>query len=90
MIGTLLSILLATAIILGIVILAGMIYASIWFFLFSPIKRLDKRNEKLAEANREYNKITVEHAKMLEMNEEQRKLYDEWAVKKQKLKDDID
>ena len=90
MIGSLLNALLATAIILGIVLIAGLIYASIWIFLFSPIKRLDKRNERLAEANREYNKITVEHAKMLEMNDKQRKVYEEWSIKKQKLLDDID
>ncbi len=90
MIGSLLNALLATAIILGIVLIAGLIYASIWIFLFSPIKRLDKRNKRLAEANCEYNKITVEHAKMLEMNDAQRKVYEEWSVKKQKLLDDID
>ncbi len=89
MLNALLQILLAMVIILGIILLVGLCYSSIWIFLFSPIKRLDKRNEQLAEANREYNEITVEHAKMLELNEEQQKKYDEWAIKKQKLKDDV-
>jgi len=75
--------------VLGIAILLGLTYAAVWVFLFSPIKQLDKRNERLAEANREYNKIEVEHAKMVNLNEEQKKQYDKWAVKKQQLKDEI-
>lgn len=89
MLNTLLNVLLSMFIIFGITVLIGLTYASIWLFLFSPIKQLDKRNERLAEANREYNKIEVEHAKMISLNEEQKKVYEAWAIKKQKLKDEI-
>jgi predicted membrane protein len=89
MINILLNFLLAMFIILAIIILLGLSYASIWVFLFSPIKQLDKRNERLAEANREYNKIEVEHAKMVNLNEEQKKVYDKWSVKKQQLIDEV-
>lgn len=89
MLNTLLNVLLSMFVIFGITVLIGLTYASIWVFLFSPIKQLDKRNERLAEANREYNKIEVEHAKMINLNEEQKKVYEAWAIKKQKLKDEI-
>jgi hypothetical protein len=84
----LLDILVAMAIILGIVVLGGITYSAIWIFLFTPIRKLDDRNERLAEANREFNKIEVKHAQLVKFTEEQQKIYDEYVLNKQKVLDE--
>lgn len=61
-----------------IVAFISLSYALIWTALFFPISKKRKHEQAVAEANREYNKVQVEHATIIkakeETNEELKKL----------------
>lgn len=56
-----LKLILDITIYIGLIILVlSIAYTIIWTALFFPVAKLRKHNEKVAEANKEYNKIEAE------------------------------
>ena len=53
-----------------IIALLAVAYAVVWTALFYPITQNRKHKEKVAEAQKEYNKIEVEHATIIRAKEE--------------------
>lgn len=86
--NALLSLLINLIIIFGMVVAVGLSYIAIWTFLFFPVMKLNKFNEAKANFNREYNKIEVEHAKLLGLTEQQKEKYDKVVLLKQKVIDE--
>ena len=52
-----------------IVALLGLSYALVWVALFFPVTQNRKHKEKVAESNREFHKVQVEHATIIQAKE---------------------
>src|SRR5690554_713930 len=52
-----------------IVAFISLAYTLVWTALFYPITKKRKHEEAVAEANREYNKVQVEHATIIKAKE---------------------
>lgn len=84
-----LLLLFSMVIILGIIFVGGIIYWIIWTALYIPINKKFKYDERVSERDQEYNKLEVEHANLVKFTEEQRVIYESFAVKKQAVLDEI-
>ena len=81
-----LNFLLISLIVLGIVVVFAIGYFVIWTAIFSPVMKLEKYKTAKLEAEREYHLIEVEHARMIEQNDEQKSEHQDRAVKIADLK----
>jgi flagellar biosynthesis/type III secretory pathway M-ring protein FliF/YscJ len=88
-INFLILLILAMLLLLAIIFIAGVIYWIIWTAIYIPINKKFKYDERLAEKNKEYNKLEVEHANLIKFTEEQKKVFDEYSIRKQNVLEDM-
>lgn len=96
MTNTLLDILFAAIIMLGIgvvslliVIVGFAIYWFIWTSLYVPVNKKFKYDEAIIERDKEFNQLKVEHAELIKFTEDQHKIYESYVLKKQDVLDEI-